>query len=237
MPQTTLQTIMFQGLLAQWDFLEQAETVLQVQQSGAKVGLDFVVEAEEVLHTLHTEFLDKMAAVAEEAQDILEQDIFQQQEQLILVAAVEEQQIQEQQAQAVQDMQKLHIGHKENKKMAHFAELDSNNKVVRVIVVSNQDTADEHGAEVESIGIAYCKSLFGEETNWIQTSYNASFRRKYAGAEDIYDPLNDIFISPQRYPSWVLDENFNWTSPVPFPNDGKKYNWNEQTVNWDEVTE
>ncbi len=134
-------------------------------------------------------------------------------------------------------MQKLHIGHKENKKMAHFAELDSNNKVVRVIVVSNQDTADEHGAEVESIGIAYCKSLFGEETNWIQTSYNASFRRKYAGAEDIYDPLNDIFISPQRYPSWVLDENFNWTSPVPFPNDGKKYNWNEQTVNWDEVTE
>ena len=121
--------------------------------------------------------------------------------------------------------------------MAHFAELDSNNKVVRVIVVSNQDTADEHGVEQESIGIAFCKSLFGEETNWIQTSYNASFRRKYAGEEDIYDSSNDIFISPQRYPSWVLDENFNWTSPVPFPNDGKKYNWNEQTINWDEVTE
>lgn len=120
--------------------------------------------------------------------------------------------------------------------MAHFAELD-NNKVVRVIVVSNTDTMDEHGVEKEEIGIAYCKSLFGEETNWIQTSFNNSFRRKYAGAEDIYDPINDVFISPKPYPSWVLDENFNWTTPVAFPNDGKKYTWNEQTTTWDERIE
>jgi hypothetical protein len=120
--------------------------------------------------------------------------------------------------------------------MAHYAELE-NNKVVRVILVSNQDTMDENGIEKEEIGIAYCKSLFGEETNWIQTSFNGSIRRKYAGAEDIYDPINDIFISPKPYPSWVLDENFNWKTPVAFPNDGKKYTWNEQTVSWDERLE
>lgn len=81
--------------------------------------------------------------------------------------------------------------------MAHFAELDENNNVIRVIVVSDKDTCDESGVENESIGIAFCKSLFGEDTKWVQTSYNNKIRGKYAGIGDTYDPAKDIFIAPE----------------------------------------
>ena len=80
--------------------------------------------------------------------------------------------------------------------MAHFAELDENNKVLRVIAIADKDTADDSGKEKEEIGIAFCKSLFGENTKWIQTSYNGKTRGKFAGGEDTYDPKNDVFISP-----------------------------------------
>lgn len=78
--------------------------------------------------------------------------------------------------------------------MAHFAEIDQNNTVLRVIVVANKDTSDENGNEVEQIGLNFCSKLLGG--NWVQTSYNSNFRGKYAGIGDIYDPVNDIFISP-----------------------------------------
>lgn len=78
--------------------------------------------------------------------------------------------------------------------MAHFAQLDENNKVTQVIVVANENTVDENGVEKEEIGIAFCKSLFGEETKWVQTSYNASFRGIYAGIGDTYDAENDVFV-------------------------------------------
>lgn len=78
--------------------------------------------------------------------------------------------------------------------MAHFAEIDHNNTVLRVIVVANKDTSDENGNEVEQIGLNFCSKLLGG--NWVQTSYNSNFRGKYAGIGDIYDPVNDIFISP-----------------------------------------
>lgn len=81
--------------------------------------------------------------------------------------------------------------------MAHFAEIDENNIVIRVIVVSDKDTADESGVENESIGIAFCKSLFGENTKWVQTSYNNKIRGKYAGIGDTYDAAKDLFISPE----------------------------------------
>jgi len=80
--------------------------------------------------------------------------------------------------------------------MAHFAELDDNNVVVRVIVVSDKDTSDENGVEKEEIGVAFCKSLFGEDTKWVKTSYNANIRGKYAGAGDTYDSKTDAFIAP-----------------------------------------
>lgn len=80
--------------------------------------------------------------------------------------------------------------------MAHFAELDADNKVLRVIVVGNQDCQDSNGQESEAVGIAFCQSLFGTDTIWVQTSYNGNMRGKYAGIGDAYDPEQDVFTSP-----------------------------------------
>jgi hypothetical protein len=78
--------------------------------------------------------------------------------------------------------------------MAHFAELDSNKVVLRVIVVDNKDTADAFGNEKEYIGAAFCERVLGG--TWKQTSYNGSFRGKYAGVGDTYDEVNDVFVTP-----------------------------------------
>ena len=85
--------------------------------------------------------------------------------------------------------------------MAHFAEIDSNlnNVVLRVLVIGNDDILDENGEENEAIGIAFCKSLFGEETEWKQTSYNNTFRKNYAGQGWFYDESRDAFVPPQPY--------------------------------------
>lgn len=77
--------------------------------------------------------------------------------------------------------------------MAHFARVE-NNLVREVIVVNNDVIKDKNGVEQESIGIAFCKSLYGEDTQWLQTSYNGSFRGKYAGSGDKWDGTN--FVSP-----------------------------------------
>jgi hypothetical protein len=82
--------------------------------------------------------------------------------------------------------------------MAHFAELDNNNCVLRIIVIDNKDTSDANGVEDESIGIAFCKSLFGVDTKWIQVSYNGNIRGIYPGEGDLYDTENDIFIPAPR---------------------------------------
>ena len=78
--------------------------------------------------------------------------------------------------------------------MAHFAEIDENNVVLRVIVVHNNDCLDENGNEVEAIGAAFCSSLLGG--TWKQTSYNGNFRGSYAGIGYIYDPVLDVFQFP-----------------------------------------
>ena len=78
--------------------------------------------------------------------------------------------------------------------MAHFAELDSNNVVLRVIVVDNKDTADAHGVEKEYIGAAFCERVLGG--TWKQTSYNGNMRGKYAGIGDTYDAVNNVFVAP-----------------------------------------
>jgi len=115
--------------------------------------------------------------------------------------------------------------------MAHFAELDNNNTVLRVIVVDNRDTSDANGQEDESIGIAFCRKLFGGI--WRQTSYNANFRKNYAGIGYTFDQGRDAFISPKPFPSWQLDENTcQWTAPTPMPTDGQMYSWDEDTVSW-----
>lgn len=124
--------------------------------------------------------------------------------------------------------------------MAHFAKLDSNNVVEQVIVVSNDDTSDANGNEVEEIGVAFCKKLFGADTNWKQTSYNNNFRVRYAGIGYTYDETLDAFIPPQPFPSWTLDtEIANWKPPVAQPEltqeqveQGYFYRWDEETTSW-----
>jgi len=113
--------------------------------------------------------------------------------------------------------------------MAHFAELDDNNQVLRGIVVRNEDCLDSNQNESEQVGIDYCKSLFGDNTKWIQTSYNSNIRNKYAGIGDIYREDLDVFVSPQPYPSWSFDdETLIWNPPISLPEDGKIYKWNEE---------
>ena len=118
--------------------------------------------------------------------------------------------------------------------MAHFAEIDENNVVQRVIVVANKDTADANGNEVESIGVAFCQRLLGG--NWKQTSYNGNLRKNYAGIGYTYNADIDAFVPPKPYPSWVLNnDTAQWEAPVPMPQDGKMYSWDEATQSWVEV--
>ena len=119
--------------------------------------------------------------------------------------------------------------------MAHFAELDENNVVLRVVVVDNKDTSDANGNEVESIGVAFCQKLLGG--NWKQTSYNGNIRKNYAGISYVYDATIDAFVPPKPYPSWVLDTNTaQWQAPVSMPSDGAMYSWDEATQSWVQVT-
>ncbi len=117
--------------------------------------------------------------------------------------------------------------------MAHFAELDDNNQVLRVIVVRNEDCLDSNQNECEQVGIDYCKSLFGDTTKWIQTSYNSNIRNKYAGIGDIYREDLDVFVSPQPFPSWLLNTTTCfWEPPILYPSDGGLYTWDEETQSW-----
>lgn len=116
--------------------------------------------------------------------------------------------------------------------MAHFAHLDENNVVTMVTVVSNADMQNEIGAEVEALGVAVCESVIGPGP-WVQTSYNGNFRKQYAGIGYTYDAGTDVFIAPAPYPSWSLDENFDWQPPTPKP--GLHFDWNEETQTWDEI--
>ena len=114
--------------------------------------------------------------------------------------------------------------------MAHFAELDANNLVTRVLVVDNEDTV-ENGEEDEELGIKFLQNLFGG--TWKQTSYNGNFRKNYAGKGFTYDQSRDAFIPKKTYPSWLLDEDTcRWEAPVPCPDDDKVYVWDEVTTNW-----
>ena len=124
--------------------------------------------------------------------------------------------------------------------MAHFAQLDENNVVTQVIVVSNNELLDASGVEREEMGIGFCQRLFGG--NWKQTSYNHNFRKRYAGIGYTYNAELDAFIPPKPFASWILNNTeANWEAPVAMPADAgmsegqKMYTWNEETTSWDEV--
>ena len=117
--------------------------------------------------------------------------------------------------------------------MAHFAEINDNNIVTRVIVIHNNEITVD-GQELEFKGIDFCEGLFGHR-NWVQTSYNGNIRYNFAGVGYTWDPDNNAFYAPQPYASWSLDENFIWQAPVPYPDDAspeKIYEWDEDNLTW-----
>lgn len=109
--------------------------------------------------------------------------------------------------------------------MSHWAEIDENNTVLRVLVGNNNEP-DEGESFVNSLG-----------GNWIKTSYNARIRKNYAGIGFQYDAERDAFIPPKPFSSWILDEETcQWQAPTSKPTDGKKYYWSEVDLNWIEIT-
>lgn len=116
--------------------------------------------------------------------------------------------------------------------MAHFAQINENSIVLQVIAINNSETYDETGIESEEKGVQFCRLLFGENTNWVQTSYNGSIRKNYAGIGYIYNKEFDIFYPPKPHLSWTLNENFNWQAPIPYPQDNNTYIWSEYSISW-----
>ena len=127
--------------------------------------------------------------------------------------------------------------------MAHFAQLDDTNTVIQVIVLANATVGEPELAfpDTELVGRMFIANTLGLGWNWKQCSYNGTFRSKYAGVGYIYDADANVFITPQPYPSWSLDENYDWQPPVPMPQDDIIYVWDETNLVWqvivDEETE
>lgn len=108
--------------------------------------------------------------------------------------------------------------------MSHWAEIDENNTVLRVLVGNNSEP-DE--------GEAFMNSLGG---TWVKTSYNGNIRKNFAGIGYTYDAGRDAFIPPKPYESWLLNEDTClWEAPVPYPTDGIMYTWNEELADWQAV--
>jgi len=117
--------------------------------------------------------------------------------------------------------------------MAHFAKLDSNNIVTQIVVVDNSVLIKADGTESELKGKQFLNTLLGTAT-WKQTSYNATFRKNYAGIGYTYDNTLDAFISPKPFDSWTLNETTcQWEAPVSLPEDENLYGWNEDNQEWD----
>jgi len=118
--------------------------------------------------------------------------------------------------------------------MAYFAKLGTGNIVEQVISINNTVITDANGVEQEQLGVDFINKLYNTRDVWKQTSYNNNFRKNYAGIGDQYDQTRDAFITPKPFNSWVLNEDTcRWESPIPYPQDNNRYNWNEQTLSWD----
>jgi hypothetical protein len=140
--------------------------------------------------------------------------------------------------------------------MAYFAKLNSNNEVVDVLSVHNNELKDFNGIEQEQLGIDFLKNLFKTNDVWKKTSFNTyggvyyntdpitgirvlnedqskAFRKNHAGIGYTYDENKDAFIPPKPFNSWVLNETTClWEAPIPYPTDGQYYSWNEENQNW-----
>jgi hypothetical protein len=119
--------------------------------------------------------------------------------------------------------------------MAHFAELDQDNKVMRVVVACNNDIANNGGELSEQAANHFAtvaKHSFGG-VKWVQTSYNDNFRKRFASTGATYDPVNDVFIAKQPFLSWTLDSNFEWKAPITRPLETDIY----RNIRWDEINQ
>ena len=111
--------------------------------------------------------------------------------------------------------------------MSHFAELDENNVVLRVLVGDNNMPNEGYDWFVENLGGI-----------WVKTSYNGNIRKNFAGIGYTYDEERDAFIPPKPFESWTLNETTcRWQAPTPYPQDGRIYRWDEDSLLWIEVTE
>lgn len=115
--------------------------------------------------------------------------------------------------------------------MAHFAKLNSSGVVIDVTVIGNSDCLDADNNESEAVGIAFCKSLFGDDTIWKQTSYNNNSRKQYAVISGTYDATANEFVGIQPAASWTLDSDNDWQPPIALPSDAG------EIVNRDDITE
>ena len=121
--------------------------------------------------------------------------------------------------------------------MANFAKLNDQNIVIDVNVVDNETINNLPFPESEPVGVQFLTEWSGGYTNWKQTSYNASFRKNFASIGSTYSSELDAFIPPKPFPSWLLNTNTcQWQAPIPYPNDGKMYVWDETTQFWVEIT-
>lgn len=112
--------------------------------------------------------------------------------------------------------------------MAHWAEINKSNIVTRVVVTDNNDPNGDEG---------YSWLISNLGGKWIQTSYNGNIRKNFAGVGYKYDKTRDAFIAPQPYVSWILNEDScKWEPPIEYPNDGKPYNWDEDSLTWMEIS-
>jgi len=117
--------------------------------------------------------------------------------------------------------------------MAHFAKINSDNIVEDIIVVDN-DIITVDDAENENLGIEFCKTIHGEDTNWVQCSYNSNFRHTYPRKGSEWKPDVDKFILPQPFLSWTLNSEYNWEAPITNPStEDVKYVWIEDLYNSD----
>ena len=123
--------------------------------------------------------------------------------------------------------------------MAHFAEIDSNNIVLRVIVLGNETITDEDNKEQEELGLDFIANNLKLSGTWKQTSYNNNFRKQYAFVGGTYDVTANEFVNAQPYPSWTLDNSNDWQPPVEEPtlsqeqiDDGYATVWNEDKLEW-----
>lgn len=121
--------------------------------------------------------------------------------------------------------------------MKYFAEI-LNNKVIKVIVVENEKTLDKDKIYIETSKNTLGGVYYDPITKLKSLDQSKAFRKNYAGIGYTYDESRDAFIPPKPYASWELnEESCLWESPVPHPNDGEMYNWNEETQTWDLIND